>query len=618
MSAQEPGWSSLGFAKTFVLPGFLIFLVPVIALPFFLHAQARFDAEARASILNRISTDPSLTPARRAQAQELFTNVPFSRLIRNSEFAKSIDSSLRFHFATFRWMIRLSALSILASVVVFALAGLCVLLSLKSQRSQYLSLAIGWNVLRIYATFQTVIQGIVLVALSYWVTALWFNRYFPKLIFIAGALALAGIFAVVKAIFKRTDVTLDVDGALLSREGSAAGRFFDELSAICKKVGTAPPDQVIVGIDDNFFVTEVPVRLGGETKTGRTLFASLSLLKQLPTAEAEGVLAHELAHFSGADTFYSKKTAPLLAAYQRYLEALYSGGIGHIVFYFMNCFRGLFAVSLGKRSREREFRADRIAAETTSPRDMAGALLRITAYSKFRNEIQLKLFEQDRVMETTNIAEQIADGFSASASRFAAEQDLGELRSSHPFDSHPPLADRLAAVGVPLSPEMAESLLTEPGDGGWFRMIENAEEIERAQWDAFEAKFRSFHEATLPYRFLPETEAETAVVVKAFPPLTVQGKAGSLAIDHTQVHLTSWENPIAFREITQCSVNDGVLYIEYQRDGKRKEKLKLGKFGKRQAEVLDAFNRYWGRHQSAVNYQAQKRVEQTEASSATA
>jgi hypothetical protein len=238
-------------------------------------------------------------------------------------------------------------------------------------------------------------------------------------------------------------------------------------------------------------------------------------------------------------------------------------------------------------------------------------LLRTTAYSKFRGEIQQKLFEQDRVLETTNIAGQIAEGFSSSAVRFAAEQDIGELRSSHPFDSHPPLAARLEAVCVPLSPETAESLLAAPGDGGWYQMIHNAEEIERQQWDDFEARFRSFHEATLSYRFLPETDQERAIVEKAFPAITVEGKAGSLALDHQRVHFTSWAAPIEYREITQCALNNGVLQINYERDGKRKEKLKLSTFDKRQQEALNAFNRYWGRYQSAAAYQAQRRLKET-------
>ena len=161
---------------------------------------------------------------------------------------------------------------------------------------------------------------------------------------------------------------------------------------------------------------------------------------------------------------------------------------------------------------------------------MAAALLRTTAYSKFRHEVQLKLFKEERVLESANIAEQLAQGFQTYSVKFAAEHDIGELRASHPFDSHPPLADRLEAVGVPLSPDTARSLLIQQGDGGWYRMIARAEEIERQQWGDFESKFLSMHEASLAYRFLPETEEELAVVVKAFPAVTLQGKAGSLAL----------------------------------------------------------------------------------------
>ena len=609
MRASKPTWSTLGFAKSVVLPGFFIFLIPVVALVFFLHVQRTYDADARNSILKQIQDDPKLSPENRARAQQLYNSVRFSDLMKISQFAAQFDSRVRFDFATFRWMIVFSFLSILASAAVFAVAGLCVLLSLRSQHSQYLSLSIGWQVLRIFAALQTLVQGVLVVALSYWVTAFYTHSYYIKLIFLAAALAIVGIVAVIKAIFKKTDLTLNVEGTLLTPEG--AGRFYDELNAISRKVDTAPPDNVIVGIDDNFFVTEVPVRLADKTLVGRTLFASLSLLKQFNVDEASGVLAHELAHFSGSDTLYSMKTAPLLAGYQRYLEALHQGGIGLVVFYFMNCFRSLFELSIGKRSREREFRADRIATEVTSPRDVAGALLRLTAYSKFRGSIQQELFEQDRILESTNIAGQIAEGFSTSALRFAAEHDIGELKSSHPFDSHPPLADRLEAVGIPLSPENAQSLLATPGDGGWYWMIDKAEEIERKQWDEFEAKFRGFHESTLPYRFLPSTDEERAIVLKAFPPFQLDGKAGSLTLEYHRLHFTSWKTPIEYREITGCVVNNGVLQINYQRDGNRKEKLKLSNFGKRQQEALGAFNHYLGRFNSATAYQAQKRLKQS-------
>jgi hypothetical protein len=334
-----------------------------------------------------------------------------------------------------------------------------------------------------------------------------------------------------------------------------------------------------------------------------------------------------MAHFSGADTLYSKKIAPLLAGYQRHLQALYAG-VGRPVFYYMNCFRALFELSLGRRSREREFRADQIAAETTSPIHLAAALLRITAYAKFRHEVQQEVFKQERVLESANIADQIAAGFQPFMQRFAAEHDIGELKSSHPFDTHPPLVDRLHALGLPLSPETAEALLFSdenaltPGlsqrereKSGWYWMIDGAEEMERRLWDDFEAKFRSVHESSLAYRFLPETDEEREIVVKAFPPISVEGKAGTLSFDHQALRYAEWPSAIEYCEITQCSVNEGTLLIQYQRDGKQKQKLKLKKFGKRAQEAVDALNRYWGRYQSAVAYQAQKHSEETSAGS---
>ncbi|HEY3391997.1 MAG TPA: M48 family metallopeptidase, partial [Lacipirellulaceae bacterium] len=287
--------------------------------------------------------------------------------------------------------------------------------------------------------------------------------------------------------------------------------------------GTAPPDQIIAGIDDNFFVTEHPVIVDGKTQCGRTLYVSLSLLRQMNGAEAASVLAHEMAHFSGEDTLYSKKISPLLVRYANYLEALYTAGVTRPIFYFMHCFRALFELSLSKLSRQREFRADRIAMEVTSPRDFSGAMLRIAAYSKFRNKVQEELFMQERALQAANISQQIGEGFQRFARRFASEHDAAELAIAHPFDTHPPMVERLSAVGVRLTPQYAEEMLATPGDGRWFLTIDKAQEIEHEQWQAFENEFRQYHEETLAYRFFPETEEERAIVAKAFPQVFFQG-----------------------------------------------------------------------------------------------
>src|SRR5690606_8039592 len=191
MAQTSPDFTKLGFVKTFVLPALLIFLLPILAWLFFWHAQSRFDAEARISVLQQIRNDQSLSAQERDETTAFFTATPISRLMLNQEFAAQVDDTTRFNYTTFRWMLRLSAWSVFSGIAVFALAGLCVVLSLRSQFAQYLSLLVGWHVLRIYGALQTVVMGILLVGLSYWVTALWMGFFSIQLIGIIGIASLA-------------------------------------------------------------------------------------------------------------------------------------------------------------------------------------------------------------------------------------------------------------------------------------------------------------------------------------------------------------------------------------------------------------------------------------------
>ncbi len=602
MSAPQNEFTKLGFTKTFILPAMWIFLVPALSWMFFLHAQSRFDAQALESILQQIRIDQKLSEQERAQATEFYTKVPVSQLMTNPEFAAQTDPTARFNYATFRWMIRLSFLSIAAGITVFVVAGILVLLSYRSPFVQYLSLLAGWHVLRIYSALQTIVIGIQLVALSFWVTALWMNFYSVKLIGVAGILSVMGVGAVLIAIFARPKTEQTVEGTILERDD--APRLWEELSSICAKVGVDPPDQVIAGIDDNFFVTEHPITMNGTRMTGKTLFVSLPLLKQLHATEADTILAHEMAHFSGQDTLYSKRISPLLMKYQAYLKGLHEGGISLPVFHFMVCFRVLFELSLNSLSRKREFRADAIASKVTSPRDSAAALLRTMAYSKFRQSVELDLFKQTEAMEKADVSARVEQGFLDYAEKFASDPEIGKMETAHPFDSHPPLSQRLSAVGIELDENVARSLLALKGDGGWYRIIPNAEELERQQWQAYEDRFRQYHEQSLPYRFLPSTPEEQAVVERAFPQISFEGKEGTFAFDFEKIHYTTWITPIRFSELVSCVNNEGTLVFEYKRTVADKKTLKLSDFTKEvQAQVLDAFGGYYGRYLAADQYQ---------------
>ena len=599
--------TNLGFAKTFLLPALLIFLIPVLAWMFFWHAQVTFDATAREAIVRQLEQDKSMPGPERVAAIDRFAATGLSEiLVSDEDVAEQVDPTLRFQYATFRWMIRLSQLSIIVGISVFVLVGLCVLLSLWSQHVQYVSLLAGWHLLRLYGAVQVIVIGILLVELSYWVTALWWGVYWERLILIASAISIAAAIITIMAIFRRVDSDGSVEGKLLDPD--QAPDLCNRISTLCSAAGVVPPDSVVLGIDDTFFVTQSSFRVAGRRLTGRTVFLSLPLLKQLNTSESDAILAHEMAHFSGHDTWYSQRISPLLERYNEYLVALKETGTGIVVFYYMNCFRALFEVSVSRLSRQRELRADAIAARTTTPSDFAAALLRTVAYSRYRNSVEQELFHQSQEMQSVNLSTRVESGYLKSVATFVADPAIGTLESAHPFDSHPTTEQRLAALGLELNPESAKALLKQAGDGGWYRMIPDAEELERQLWQVYEDRFRHEHQQSLPYRFLPTSPEELAIVEQAFPAVTHSCLDGEFTIDCEKVMHTRWSAPIRYSEITRMELKSSdvaggsALEVYYKRIGKSSRQVRIG--GTQAAVALkETLDSYYKRYLTAAQYQ---------------
>jgi Zn-dependent protease with chaperone function len=219
-----------------------------------------------------------------------------------------------------------------------------------------------------------------------------------------------------------------VAGEPLEREKSPA--LWRRIDALSQRLGTQPPQQILGGIDNNFFVTEHPVHVEQRVFHGRSLFVSLSLLKRLSKQEADAILAHELAHFSGGDTEYSKRIAPLLSRYASYMALLYGSALSRPVFYFMLFYWSMLQLSLGRESRERELRADKIAADATSPASVGHALLKVAAYSCYRARVEQGLFERNRAHSDLDIAHGVAVGFVDYARGQRLTHDLEEGSAS--------------------------------------------------------------------------------------------------------------------------------------------------------------------------------------------
>src|SRR5262249_10503077 len=160
-----------------------------------------------------------------------------------------------------------------------------------------------------------------------------------------------------------------------------------------------------------------------------------------------------------------------------------------------------------------------------------------------------------RALETANVCERIEQGFRQYAACFVSGPDIGRLAPAHPFDSHPPLAQRLDAIGMPLGSGEAQTLLAGAGGGRWDQYIPTTEQMEKEQWRQYEERFRLYHEQSLPYRFLPETAEEYEIVVRSFPPLTFASGEGALALDHEKMGYDRWPAPVRYAEITNLTLD---------------------------------------------------------------
>lgn len=593
--------TKLGFARTFFIPAMWVFLIPVLGYLFFNHAENTFDGNFQDALAQQIRADKELTREQQADALQNIDKFRISDMLtEDPALAGQLDSEVVFHYATFRWMKRIAATCVALALGAFLFAAISIPVSMRSQRAQYTSLSASWYLLRIIGAVEVVGQAALLVALSFWVTALWFEIYIVKLILIVAVLAVGAVGIILKAIFTRPNMDFHIQGVAIERD--QADELWRDLEGVCDEVGTEPPHQIIGGIDDSFFVTEQPVFVGEQKYEGRTLFVSLSLLRQLNGSQADAVMAHEMAHFSGNDTLYSRKIGPLLARYHTYLHALSEGGITTPVYQFMLCFRALFELSLGKLSKEREFRADEIAASVTSPHEFASALLRIIAFSQYRGEIEKELFEQEDTAAISDISEKIRTGFPEFAEKFAnSEVDIGHLETSHPFDAHPATIDRLAALNVVLTPESTTDMLTETADGVWFDNIRNAVDVEKKQWDDYEKQFREFHEQTLCYRYLPSTPREREIVLKHFPEVTFASKDGEYIMDMDGLRGGKLPSEIPWSDVTNCELNDALLTISTGSQGGRN--IKVSRMGKEQQNFLQALQQYYGRYLAAKEAQ---------------
>jgi len=249
-----------------------------------------------------------------------------------------------------------------------------------------------------------------------------------------------GALSVLWAIVPRPD-RFDVPGPRLTAEEQP--ELFALIRGVAAKTSQAMPEDVYLTNDVNAFVAQ----RGGIMGVGarRVMGLGLPLMQSLTVDEFKGVLAHEFGHYHAGDVALGPWIYKTRAAIGRTIAQLSDNVLRFIFIAYANLFlRVTHAVS-----RRQEFIADEVGASVAGAAAMASGLRKVGAaavlyQSYWHNELLPVVQAGFRPPVTWGFARYSADP-KVSPLFEAVAQDQ-ESAEQNPYDTHPPLKDRVAAL----------------------------------------------------------------------------------------------------------------------------------------------------------------------------
>ena len=303
--------------------------------------------------------------------------------------------------------------------------------SLAARAVLALALMIGFYLLAL--GLAALLLGIAYVEIVY-------GRRFDRL----GFFGLVGGLIILWGIVPRPDFFAP-PGPLLARRRHP--RLFAVLDEIAASTGQAMPAEVYLVNDVNAWVTARGGFMGFGSR--RVMGLGLPLLQTLGVSELRAVLAHEFGHYQGGDTRLGPWVYKTRAAIGRTLRGLgaHSSMLQKPFVWYGNMFlRVSHAIS-----RRQELTADQLAARLYGAQPLAHALGTVR-----RAAAGFPAYWSTEVMPVLGAGRRppVAAGFTRflAAGRIAAAIDdlVKEPERADPYDTHPPLHERVAALaGLP-------------------------------------------------------------------------------------------------------------------------------------------------------------------------
>jgi Zn-dependent protease with chaperone function len=293
---------------------------------------------------------------------------------------------------------------------------------------------------------------------------IYLERYTPKLILILGLGAIIASYILLNAIFStlKDKPTIVFGEQITSENGNELIKF---IANIANKVGAKAPDNIIIGLEPNFYVTAASVALAGENQalSGTTMYLSLPFLRILSKEELTGVIGHELGHFKGEDTVYTMRFYP---SYKRLYTAI--GGLiqhthqdsganifGIPAIRILSFVLNEFSITERTIGRKREFEADKVGSAVSSGIALITALLKVSEYAGIWSE--LRKFNVEKLDEGVLLSDLSYIYCDVSKNKFSNLDfehtivNLLDYKMAHLTDTHPTLNERMKALKIDIS-----------------------------------------------------------------------------------------------------------------------------------------------------------------------
>ena len=268
---------------------------------------------------------------------------------------------------------------------------------------------------------------------------------------------LAAIFVVIRGVFVSTHVRArHVVGVEVTPAQQPA--LWARIHELAARVGTRAPRRLYLVPDVNAAVWE-NTRLLGLVPGRRQMMVGVPLLMAQTPAQLDAVLAHELGHYGNRDT----QVGGLVGrTRQGVLSALRTAGregrfelpgAGLFVALFSGYAKVVLRVTQ-EASRAQEFAADRVAAEIAGPANVIAALSELRGIGAAFDFYLARYVSPGLELGLLPAPPEVFGSFSAMLADPVRRAELDEMaqnprdRPHDPYDSHPPMVERIAALAA--------------------------------------------------------------------------------------------------------------------------------------------------------------------------